>query len=252
MDGRMHHVDSTDGVVLALHDLGVDGPPLLLCHATGFHGRVWAPLGRRARRSALLGRRLPRFRRLRRPRRRGVRLGRASPTTCSPSWTTSASQRSTRSVTPRVVQHCCWPSRPGRGRSPSCSSTSRSCSPQHWWLAGRGLARCDHPEAPRELRLLRGGHRELLLQTAARFAAPRGPRRLCPQRLHPDDDGRVRLKADREHEARTYDMGSEHRRLGPPRRRPLPSHGRIRRRRWRPAQAAPRSHSASRTPSSSQ
>ncbi|MGH9183600.1 MAG: alpha/beta fold hydrolase [Acidimicrobiales bacterium] len=35
---------STDGVALAVHDLGGDGPPLLLAHATGFHGRVWAPL----------------------------------------------------------------------------------------------------------------------------------------------------------------------------------------------------------------
>lgn len=37
-------VPSTDGVVLALHDLGGTGTPVLLCHATGFHGRVWAPL----------------------------------------------------------------------------------------------------------------------------------------------------------------------------------------------------------------
>ncbi len=37
-------VASTGGVVLALHDLGGDGEPLLLTHATGFHGRVWAPL----------------------------------------------------------------------------------------------------------------------------------------------------------------------------------------------------------------
>ena len=37
-------VDSTDGVELAVHDLGGDGPPLLLCHATGFHGLVWTPL----------------------------------------------------------------------------------------------------------------------------------------------------------------------------------------------------------------
>ena len=40
----MFHVDSTDGVRLAVHDLGGDGPPLLLSHATGFHGLVWAPL----------------------------------------------------------------------------------------------------------------------------------------------------------------------------------------------------------------
>ena len=36
-------VPSTDGVDLALHDLGGDGPPLLLCHATGFHGRAYLP-----------------------------------------------------------------------------------------------------------------------------------------------------------------------------------------------------------------
>lgn len=36
-------VSSTDGVELALHELGGDpeGRPLLFCHATGFHGRVW-------------------------------------------------------------------------------------------------------------------------------------------------------------------------------------------------------------------
>lgn len=33
-----------DGVSLAVHDLGGDGPPLLLAHATGFHGLVWTPL----------------------------------------------------------------------------------------------------------------------------------------------------------------------------------------------------------------
>lgn len=36
-------VPSTDGVELEVHDLGGDGPPLLLCHATGFHGFVWRP-----------------------------------------------------------------------------------------------------------------------------------------------------------------------------------------------------------------
>ena len=52
-------VHSTDGVVLAVHDLAVHdlaGPaaapepgerPILLTHATGFHGRVWAPVARR-------------------------------------------------------------------------------------------------------------------------------------------------------------------------------------------------------------
>ncbi|MEJ5254535.1 MAG: alpha/beta hydrolase [Acidimicrobiales bacterium] len=37
-------VSSSDGVRLAIHDLGGDGHPLLLAHATGFHGQVWAPL----------------------------------------------------------------------------------------------------------------------------------------------------------------------------------------------------------------
>ncbi|HUF31814.1 MAG TPA: alpha/beta hydrolase [Acidimicrobiales bacterium] len=37
-------VPSTDGVELTVHDLGGDGPPLLLCHATGFHGKVWTPM----------------------------------------------------------------------------------------------------------------------------------------------------------------------------------------------------------------
>ncbi|WP_208028453.1 alpha/beta fold hydrolase [Rhabdothermincola sediminis] len=39
-------VESTGGVRLAVHDLGGSGHPLLLAHATGFHGRVWAPLAR--------------------------------------------------------------------------------------------------------------------------------------------------------------------------------------------------------------
>jgi pimeloyl-ACP methyl ester carboxylesterase len=37
-------VASTDGVRLAVHDLGGAGPTLLVCHATGFHGRAYAPL----------------------------------------------------------------------------------------------------------------------------------------------------------------------------------------------------------------
>jgi pimeloyl-ACP methyl ester carboxylesterase len=39
-------VPSTDGVEVPVHDLGGDGPPLLLAHATGFHGMVWRPLAR--------------------------------------------------------------------------------------------------------------------------------------------------------------------------------------------------------------
>ncbi len=38
-------VRASDGIDLATWDLGGDGPPLLLTHATGFHGRCWLPLG---------------------------------------------------------------------------------------------------------------------------------------------------------------------------------------------------------------
>ena len=37
-------VPSTDGVVVTVHDLGGNGPPALLAHATGFCGPVWRPL----------------------------------------------------------------------------------------------------------------------------------------------------------------------------------------------------------------
>jgi len=37
-------VPSTDGVELELHDLGGDGPPLLLAHATGFCAQAYLPL----------------------------------------------------------------------------------------------------------------------------------------------------------------------------------------------------------------
>lgn len=39
-------VPSTDGVEVAVHDLGGTGPTLLMSHATGFHGRVWEPVAR--------------------------------------------------------------------------------------------------------------------------------------------------------------------------------------------------------------
>lgn len=38
------HVTSSDGVQLAVHDLGGSGSSLLVSHATGFHGRCYAPM----------------------------------------------------------------------------------------------------------------------------------------------------------------------------------------------------------------
>ena len=43
----MHRFPSTDGVEVAAYDLGGDGPPLLLAHATGFHAHVFVPLAER-------------------------------------------------------------------------------------------------------------------------------------------------------------------------------------------------------------
>lgn len=37
-------VPSTDGVSVALHHFGGSGPSVILCHATGFHGRTWDPV----------------------------------------------------------------------------------------------------------------------------------------------------------------------------------------------------------------
>jgi pimeloyl-ACP methyl ester carboxylesterase len=37
-------VHTSDGLALAVHDFGGDGPDLLLAHATGLHGLVWAPV----------------------------------------------------------------------------------------------------------------------------------------------------------------------------------------------------------------
>ena len=44
MDPGILRVTSADGVGLVVHDLGGEGRPLLLSHATGFHGCVLAPL----------------------------------------------------------------------------------------------------------------------------------------------------------------------------------------------------------------
>src|SRR3546814_6120991 len=40
----MRAIPTTDGLTLGLHEHGGTGRPVLLCHATGFHGAVWEPL----------------------------------------------------------------------------------------------------------------------------------------------------------------------------------------------------------------
>lgn len=39
-----HLVPASDGVQVAVHDFGGQGPALVMAHAAGFHGRVFAPL----------------------------------------------------------------------------------------------------------------------------------------------------------------------------------------------------------------
>lgn len=39
-------IPSTDGVSVASYDFGGDGPLLMMCHATGFFGLLWAPIAR--------------------------------------------------------------------------------------------------------------------------------------------------------------------------------------------------------------
>jgi len=46
---RPRFVTSTDGLRLALYDLGGTGPDMLLVHATGFCAGVWEPVARRLR-----------------------------------------------------------------------------------------------------------------------------------------------------------------------------------------------------------
>jgi len=38
---------ATGSASIAVHSWGGDGPPVLLAHATGFHGRIWAPVAAR-------------------------------------------------------------------------------------------------------------------------------------------------------------------------------------------------------------
>jgi pimeloyl-ACP methyl ester carboxylesterase len=44
LTGASVRLPSSDGVDVAVHDLGGNGPPLLLSHATGFHGRTYRPM----------------------------------------------------------------------------------------------------------------------------------------------------------------------------------------------------------------
>lgn len=45
----MPNVPSTDGITVAVHDLGGSGNPVLFSHATGFHARVFQPVADRLR-----------------------------------------------------------------------------------------------------------------------------------------------------------------------------------------------------------
>lgn len=44
MESEVVRLASSDGVEVALHHLGGRGPVVILCHATGFHARIWDPI----------------------------------------------------------------------------------------------------------------------------------------------------------------------------------------------------------------
>lgn len=44
MSREARRVTAADGIELVVHHLGGDGPPVMLAHATGFHGRCWGPM----------------------------------------------------------------------------------------------------------------------------------------------------------------------------------------------------------------
>ena len=44
----MRRVESSDGVAVAVHDLGGHGPALLLSHATGFNAHSYLPMAKRS------------------------------------------------------------------------------------------------------------------------------------------------------------------------------------------------------------
>ena len=46
MPAAVRRIPSSDGVSVALHDLGGTGATLLISHATGFHGRCYLPIAR--------------------------------------------------------------------------------------------------------------------------------------------------------------------------------------------------------------
>ena len=101
------HDFDADGIRLVVHDWGGDGAPVLLAHPTGFHGRVWEPVARAARRAraATSGRSTSAVTATA-TRPTPTTRGTASPTTCSRSPSTSASpatRRSSRAVTRRAA-----------------------------------------------------------------------------------------------------------------------------------------------------
>lgn len=51
LDETVTWVASTDGVTVPVFDFGGDGPPLVICHATGLHSHVYMPLIARLRSS---------------------------------------------------------------------------------------------------------------------------------------------------------------------------------------------------------
>ena len=224
-------VPSTGGVELAVHELGgpADGRPLLLCHATGFHGRVWRAVAEEL------------------PHRRCVALDfRGFGDSTRPrhgdfDWHGFGDD------VLAVVDHFGWERLQAVGHSKGGAALfiAELARPGTFdrIVAFEPIAFPTSGEAPpggknvlAEVTRHRREEFDSYEQAIERFGAKPPLGSLRPDVLddyvrfgfRPTDDGRVRLKADREDEARTYDMGPTHgtfERLGEVRCPVLVAHG---------------------------
>lgn len=211
----MTTVSSTDGVELALHELGgdPDGRPLLFCHATGFHGRVWRAVAEEF------------------PERRNVALdfrgyGDSTEQAGALRWEGFADDviaviDALGSTDVQAVGHSkggaalllAEIARPGTFDRLACFE------PIVFPPMGDGAATAADAENPLAAGARRRReHFDSYEDAIERFAAKRPLGLLRADVLEdyvrhgfrPDDDGGITLKARREHEAATYDTGSKH------------------------------------------
>ena len=207
-------VPSTGGVELAVHELGgpADGRPLLFCHATGFHGRVWRAVAEEL------------------PDRRCVALDFRGFGDSTPPADGDFDWHGFGDDVLAVVDHFGWGRVQAVGHSkggaalviaeldrPGTFERIAAFEP----IAFPSPAEPPGERGPNPMAEVTRHRREEFdsyEEAIERFGAKPPLGSLRPDVLddyvrfgfRPTDGGQVRLKADREHEARTYDMGPFH------------------------------------------